>query len=56
MAIGDTHTLNVIYEVSRTSDRLAKRMGGQYVLKQEWRSAIKDSGCAVKKQLIREPA
>lgn len=36
----DQRTLDVIDEVSRTADRLARRMGGQYVLDGKWRSAL----------------
>lgn len=36
----DQRTLDVINEVSRTADRLARRMGGQYVLDGKWRNAL----------------
>lgn len=35
----DRRTLEVIEQVSRTADRLARRMGGHYVLNNEWRDA-----------------
>lgn len=40
MTVRDQRTLDVIDEVSRTADRLARRMGGQYVLNSRWRSAL----------------
>lgn len=35
----ERRTLEVIEQVSRTADRLARRMGGHYVLNSEWRDA-----------------
>ncbi|MBV2149538.1 hypothetical protein KRZ98_14795 [Sphingobium sp. AS12] len=40
MTVRDQRTLDVIDEVSRTADRLARRMGGQYVLDGKWRNAL----------------
>ncbi len=39
MNVRDQRTLDVIEQVSRTADRLARRMGGHYVLNSEWRDA-----------------
>ncbi|WP_407696721.1 hypothetical protein [Sphingopyxis macrogoltabida] len=40
MTIRDQRTLDVINEVSRTADRLARRMGGHYVLNRDVRTAL----------------
>lgn len=36
----DPRTLDVIHEISRTADRLARRMGGEYVLDGQWKAAL----------------
>lgn len=40
MTVSDQRTLDAIAGVSRTADRLARRMGGHYVMKDEWRQAL----------------
>lgn len=44
MADRDVRTLNVVHEASRTADRLARRMGGEYVLHDRWRTALNEQG------------
>lgn len=52
MADRDTHALHVIKEVSRTADRLAQRMGGQYVLNRDLRQAL-DEGRSLPLPVVR---
>ena len=40
MTLRDQRNLDVINEVSRTADRLARRMGGHYVLNIEIKTAL----------------
>lgn len=42
MDIKDPRTLAVIDEVSKTADRLARRMGAEYVLDRQWRTALEE--------------
>lgn len=42
MTINDPKTLDAVAGVSQTADRLARRMGGHYVMKAEWRQALED--------------
>ncbi|AIT79124.1 hypothetical protein [Novosphingobium pentaromativorans] len=62
MTISDPRTLEAIDEVSRTADRLARRMGGHYVLKVEWQQAIdhlheqRREGRASQAQVMAQPS
>ena len=46
MADKDARTLDVVHEVSRTADRLAKRMGAEYVLDRQWQTALNERSAA----------
>jgi len=52
----DRRTLEVIEQVSRTADRLARRMGGHYVLNSEWRDARDEQQRARNVERTRIPA
>lgn len=52
----DQRTLEVVEQVSRTADRLARRMGGHYVLNSEWRDARSEQRTAQSLAQTRVPA
>jgi hypothetical protein len=44
MAEADQKTLEMVTDVARTARRLAQRMGGVYVLNQNWQERLNVSG------------